>query len=225
MRTLRKPEIRKGEILDAAEKLFAVKGYEAATVNDILAAVNLSKGTFYHYFKSKEDVLDGMVKRQIDAGLEKAQAIAANPRISVEKKLMSVIMAQKPQEPAEEGILPVIHEPANALLHQKILCEYILRLTPILSDIVEEGIAQKVFKTPYPKEFIEILLTAGLVIFDTAYFNWTQEEQAQRVSAFIRAMERLLGAKPGTLTRLTRIFTVNPHRANKIFRRERKIPT
>ncbi|MDR0302757.1 MAG: TetR/AcrR family transcriptional regulator [Treponema sp.] len=208
MRTIKEAEIRKGEILDAAEKLFAVKGYETATVNDILSAVNIAKGTFYYHFKSKEDVLDGIVKRQIDMGLEKAQVLAADSRLSVEEKLLSVFMAQKLQKPAEEKILPVIHEPANALLHQKILSEYVLRLSPILTDIIQEGIAKKVFKnTPYPREITEILLTAGLVIFDTAYFHWTIEEQTQRVAAFICAIERLIGAKPGSLARLSGIFT------------------
>jgi AcrR family transcriptional regulator len=207
MRTLKEPEIRKGEILDAAEKLFAAKGYDAATVNDILAGADIAKGTFYYYFKSKEDVLDGIVKRQIDKGLEKAKAIAANPRLSAEKKLLSVILAQKLQKPAEKEILPVIHEPSNALLHQKILSEYVLGLGPILADIIREGIAQKIFKTNYPEEITEILLTAGLVIFDTAYFNWTAKEQARRITAFICAMERLTGAKPGSLARLSRMFT------------------
>jgi AcrR family transcriptional regulator len=207
MRTIKEPEIRKGEILDAAEKLFAAKGYEAATVNDILTEVNIAKGTFYYHFKSKEDVLDGIVKRQIDAGMEKAQTIAADPRLSVEEKLLSVIVAQKLQKPAKEEILPVIHEPANALLHQKIFSEYVMRLSPILTDIVQKGIEQKVFNTPYPKEFIEILLAAGMVIFDTAYFHWTQEEQSQRIAAFIYAMEHLTGAKPGSLAQLSGMFT------------------
>ena len=208
MRTIKEPEIRKGEILDAAEKLFAVKGYETATVNDILEAVQIAKGTFYYHFESKEDVLDGIVKRQIETGLEKARAIAADQRLGVEEKLLAVILTQKPQKSAEEELLPVLHEPANALLHQKIISEYVLRLSPILADIVEDGITQKVFSTPYPGESSEILLTAGLVIFDTAYFRWTQEEQTQRISAFICAMERLTGAKQGSLAKLSRMFTM-----------------
>jgi len=207
MRTIKEPEIRKGEILDAAEKLFAAKGYEAATINDILEAVLIAKGTFYYHFKSKEDVLDGIVKRQIDAGLKKAQAIAADTRLSIEEKVLSVMLAQKLQKPVKKEILPIIHEPANALLHQKILSEYVLRLSPILTEIVQEGIAGKVFSTPYPKEITEILLAAGLVIFDTAYFQWIKEEQERHVSAFICAMERLTGAKPGSLAKLSRMFT------------------
>jgi AcrR family transcriptional regulator len=208
MRTIKEPKIRKSEILDVAERLFAVKGYEASTVNDILEAVQIAKGTFYYHFKSKEDVLDGIVKRQIDAGLEQAKAIAVDPRLGVEEKLLSVIIAQKLQKPASEEILPVIHEPANALLHQKILCEYVKRLSSILTDIIREGIAKNIFNTPYPQEITEILLTAGMVIFDAAYFHWTREEQTRRIAAFIYAIERLTGARPGSLARLSGMFSI-----------------
>ncbi|MCL2318498.1 MAG: TetR/AcrR family transcriptional regulator, partial [Treponema sp.] len=73
MRIVKEPEIRKNEILDAAEKLFGHKGYGSATINDILGMVNIAKGTFYYYFKSKEDVLDALVERRIRIGLEKAE--------------------------------------------------------------------------------------------------------------------------------------------------------
>ena len=45
------------KILNAAWHLFSEKGYEETTVDEIIEATNTSKGTFYHYFKSKEDLL------------------------------------------------------------------------------------------------------------------------------------------------------------------------
>ncbi|MBE6888169.1 MAG: TetR/AcrR family transcriptional regulator [Ruminococcaceae bacterium] len=45
------------KILNAAWKLFEEKGYEETTVDEIIEATQTSKGTFYHYFKSKEDLL------------------------------------------------------------------------------------------------------------------------------------------------------------------------
>ena len=45
------------KILNAAWKLFGEKGYDETTVDEIIEATNTSKGTFYHYFKSKEDLL------------------------------------------------------------------------------------------------------------------------------------------------------------------------
>ncbi len=53
-------EKHRAELLDTAKKIFLEKGFNAATVNDILMAVGLSKGGFYHHFKSKDDVLDAL---------------------------------------------------------------------------------------------------------------------------------------------------------------------
>lgn len=45
------------KILNAAWKLFEEKGYENTTVDEIIEETQTSKGTFYHYFKSKDDLL------------------------------------------------------------------------------------------------------------------------------------------------------------------------
>jgi AcrR family transcriptional regulator len=206
MRVIKKPDVRKSEILDAAEKLFAAKGYEKATINDILAAVNIAKGTFYYYFKSKEDVLDAIVQRRMDEGVEKAQAVAANPSLAAQEKLLAVIMALKPQNPSQENFPAILHEPENAQLHQKMLVECVLRLSPILRDIVEEGVRQGIFNTPFPKESVEILLAAALVLFDDAYFHWQQDEIAVKIPAFLCAMERVLGAEAGAFTEFVKAF-------------------
>jgi AcrR family transcriptional regulator len=57
----RRPEERRGEILDAALELFSERGYHATGVADIAAELNMSHGTFYKYFKSKRDILEQMV--------------------------------------------------------------------------------------------------------------------------------------------------------------------
>jgi DNA-binding transcriptional regulator YbjK len=56
-------------ILEAARKVFAERGYDAATVRDIINATPLAAGTFYNYFTSKEDV-----RRALDA--QTAEALA-----------------------------------------------------------------------------------------------------------------------------------------------------
>lgn len=52
-----KGELRKKQILETAESLFTERGYEATGVQDILDVLHLSKGSFYHHFVSKEQVL------------------------------------------------------------------------------------------------------------------------------------------------------------------------
>src|SRR5436190_14570990 len=49
-------EFRRSEILQAARKVFARRGYRATTVDDIAAEAKIAKGTLYLYFKSKEAI-------------------------------------------------------------------------------------------------------------------------------------------------------------------------
>ena len=50
------PPDSKTRFLDAALHLIRAKGYEATTVDDLCAAAGLTKGSFFHHFKSKEDL-------------------------------------------------------------------------------------------------------------------------------------------------------------------------
>jgi len=205
MRIVKEPEVRKNEILDAAEKLFAAKGFEKATVMDILNATGIAKGTFYYYFKSKEEVQDAIIRRRIDAGLERAKIIASDPNLSPIHKIIAVIMAEKPQNQSQKEFNPALHEPSNSLFHQKVLTDCVKSFSPILSDIVKEGITQGIFNTSFPLESMEILLTSGLAIFD-AYFDWSIEEQAALMPAFLCAMERILGAKEGSFLEFAKVL-------------------
>ncbi len=56
----RKRQSTKSRIVKAAWNLFYKKGYEATTVEDIISASKTSKGTFYHYFKGKEALLNSL---------------------------------------------------------------------------------------------------------------------------------------------------------------------
>ena len=55
-------EQRRGEILEAALKIFSEKGYHAAKIEDIAGELNLGHGTFYRYFKNKLDIFNHVVE-------------------------------------------------------------------------------------------------------------------------------------------------------------------
>jgi AcrR family transcriptional regulator len=54
------------QLLDAAAKLIAERGYRGAAVNEVLAEAGLSKGTFYWHFKSKDDMLFALLDERLD---------------------------------------------------------------------------------------------------------------------------------------------------------------
>lgn len=70
-------EVRIDELMNAAETLFLAKGVEATTISEIIQSAGVAKGTFYHYFESKQHIIEALKKRYIDffiAVLDKAVA-------------------------------------------------------------------------------------------------------------------------------------------------------
>lgn len=202
MRVTKNPEERRSEILDTSESLFAAKGYMKTTVNDILEAVGIAKGTFYYYFKSKEEVMDAIVMRFITHGVKAAKTIASSPELSAHEKIFQIIMAQQ-SEPERKGkMIDQLHQASNAEMHQKSLVETILQLTPVLTDVIQQGIAEGDFRTPYPRESVEFLLVSSQFLFDEGIFQWQPQELMQKALAFTHIIETTLGAEPGSFSYL-----------------------
>ena len=139
MRTVKEHDARKNEIIDTAAALFTDKGYDQCSINDILNSIGIAKGTFYHYFKSKEDVLDAAVNKISEKILYQAQEIAAKKEIPPSDRIIQVLLTTRVTGHTEKGLIQEIHKMQNALLHQKILVSIITMLTPVFAEIVKEG--------------------------------------------------------------------------------------
>jgi|SRR5271155_4386000 len=74
------PEVRREELMDAAEQLFLAQGIAATSVDAIVAGADVAKGTFYLHFQSKEQLLAALQQRFIDNSCTDLQAaIDARP--------------------------------------------------------------------------------------------------------------------------------------------------
>lgn len=206
MRISKQHEERRNEILNVAEKLFTTKGYSKTTVNDILMEVGIAKGTFYYYFQSKEEVMDAVVQRFIDTGVNIAKTIANNPTLNAPEKIFQILMSQRADTSNKEEMIEELHQTNNAEMHQKSLVETIVQLTPVLTDVIEQGIEEGFFHTPYPKETVEILLVSSQFLFDEGIFGWKHEELMQKVIAFTYVLETTLGAKQGSFAYIEKMF-------------------
>ena len=199
MRIVKEYEERRKEILETAERLFITKGYTKTTVNDILKEIGIAKGTFYHYFKSKEEVMDEIIMRIIKDDVAKAKVIVSNPNIPVLEKLFRVLMEQSPKSgDVKDKMIEQFHQPNNAEMHQKSIVQSIIHLSPVLAEILEQGIDEGIFSTPYPQETIELLLSSAQVIFDEGLFQWKPEEMMRRAKAYIKMMEASVEVKEGS---------------------------
>jgi TetR/AcrR family transcriptional regulator len=81
----REKEHRKEEILDAAQKVFFEKGLATATMDEIAEAAELSKGTLYLYYKSKEDMYLAVMMRGMDVLYKIYEPIVASEDSTIQK--------------------------------------------------------------------------------------------------------------------------------------------
>lgn len=208
MRVVKEAEERRNEILDAADELFAQKGFDGTSTKDILEKVGIARGTLYYHFKSKEDIMDALIERYSARLLGAAKQIAADKSIPLNERLIRVVMALNISDGGGSGkeIKEHIHKPQNALMHQKIQKVIINGVPQILTGIIHEGIEQGLFSTPFPYECMEMVVAYTNTVFDDDMVKMTNEERASRIQAFILNVERLLGADSGSLMYVMQIF-------------------
>jgi TetR/AcrR family transcriptional regulator, cholesterol catabolism regulator len=122
----RKPrEERWAELLDVAATVFYEKGYQASSLNEIAARMNILKGSLYYYISSKDELLYEVVRSVHTAGMDNVRSIAAGPQ-DVLTRLENVIVAHIDHGYRNQPKVALMHEvhvlPAN--LRRLIAREY-----------------------------------------------------------------------------------------------------
>ncbi len=78
MARTRAPDRRRGDLLDAAEAIILDRGLPALTVDEVTSSAGVAKGTFYLYFRSKEEVIAGLRERFVEHVLTAQNAALEN---------------------------------------------------------------------------------------------------------------------------------------------------
>jgi AcrR family transcriptional regulator len=206
-------EVRRSELVDAAQALFFAKGYDATTVADIIAEAGVSKGGFYHHFESKEELLDAMIERLTALVIDNARDVLEDPDLDALTKLnrfFAKSLDWKAQAaPAMRGIFLLVLKPENAPLYQRLVRAGVAVLSPALTRIVEQGIEEGIFDVPDPGIVVEIFLHLSnnrFAIAAEAVARATRGDVDGAVATFekrIRSEEaminRILGLPRGTI--------------------------
>ncbi|WP_078786302.1 TetR/AcrR family transcriptional regulator [Eubacterium ruminantium] len=198
MRVVKSAEERKNEILDVAEQLFAEKGFDNASTNDIIKRIGIARGTLYHHFKSKEEILDAIVNRITNAGIARAKIIVSDKTIPLQDRLTGIILALNVSGDVQEEVFEQIHKPQNALLHQKMQEQLLSGVVPIITTLIEEGNEIGLFDSKYPAEAAEMIMIYSSVAFDE-FSDLSAREIEIKGKAFICHIERILSAKENSL--------------------------
>ena len=188
---MKKGERRKQELLQIAYRMFLQKGYEETSVDEIIAQAGIAKGTYYYYFETKEQMLEEVIGMMIGQEIQAAEQILQTD-LPVPQKIVGIITSLRPAT-AESPIEEALMKPENIIMHGKIQKKLIESVTPLLSEVVEEGIAEGIFACDHIPERVRMLLVISSETFDEGQFSEGD------IAVFIDMAEKLLGAETGTM--------------------------
>lgn len=201
---------RRDQIIEAAERLFYEKGYEQTSVQDVLDALSLSKGGFYHYFQSKIELLEAVCRRQSVRDAEEMTAAVARQEGAVAKLNTLLRYCGLLRRDRMDFALLVLRVGylGGSLQLRACLREGLMETAlPMMREIILEGMAENVFFTRFPDDIGELILQLFANITDELAMliaSGAPENQMgdmlTRLETYRCSVETLLGAPFGTIT-------------------------
>ena len=207
----RKHAARRDEFIDAGQRLIQTHGYEQFSIEDLLSEVGASKGAFYHYFGSKQELLEAIIDRLIDVVVPPLSAVVNDPDLPAVDKFRAYFrtIASLKAERVDFlfQLMQVWYSDDNAIVREKLRREQIQRIAPHVAAIIRQGVSEGVFALADPDQMARVVLTLILDTGDEAGQLWLARradkvgyDQIKRhFSTYQVALERILGVTPGTL--------------------------
>jgi AcrR family transcriptional regulator len=146
-------DARQRELVDAAFEVFSMKGVAEASVDDIVRAAGVAKGTFYLYFATKSDAVSAVAARLVEGVAERIEAVAGDLTRSPVERLLAfgAEMRRVADESYERELIEVFHRPENRALHDRMGERALTRLGPAIATIIADGIAAGDFHGQDPR--------------------------------------------------------------------------
>lgn len=190
---------KKEQILDIAFSLFLEKGYDNTSISDILSKLDIARGTLYYHFESKEAIMDAIIERSAKSIVEEAQSIVLKKELSAYEKIFALFSGTSMKRMSGgDLIIDYLNQPQNALFHEKSNRSVIQKITPILGDIIKEGVDEGSFTNDFPYESAELILTMIMGFMDVTFEAMDENDLNRRLEGLLYNMERMLGAKEGS---------------------------
>ncbi|HVN48197.1 MAG TPA: TetR/AcrR family transcriptional regulator [Bacteroidota bacterium] len=180
----REKEHRKEEILDAAQKVFFEKGLAVATMDEIAETAELSKGTLYLYYKSKEDMYLAVMMRGMEELYDEFERISSSELLTVEK-IIKLGDAYREYFYKHRKYFRMIHFLQNPQIHKQVSEEMrqhcdreAQKMWNVIQSILKHGIDDGVLRNNFnPIELGVILwsnMTALLFRIDNENMMWKE---------------------------------------------------
>lgn len=212
-RTIKEEEYnaKRNEILDFALSLVYSKGYTLMTIQDILDGLKISRGALYHYFDSKQAILEALIDRMEDEAEQILLPIVHDPNLSAIQKINRYFELSSGWKNMKKdfiiSFLRIWYTDENALIRQKMASDSMRRTANLIEPIIRQGIEEKVFTTKFPEQAAKIFIGLALSLTDSIFEPVNSQKPGQDgfeklviiMDAYADSIERILGAPSGSL--------------------------
>jgi len=203
--------VTKQKLQEIALQLFHQKGYEKTSVELIVKKSGVSKGAFYHHFKSKDEILESLAEQYAKNMAQAAQAVAEQKNLGAVAKLNLALSKDQQYKFINLGQLLQIHciikQNRDQIFENKLIEKGLVIAGKPFVKIIKQGVAEKVFNTQYPEEIVELIIrTISHMHDDIDMLAQDSKRQSQNFTAikkkiaFVEEMiNRILDVKRGSI--------------------------
>lgn len=201
---------RKREIIDTSMKLFIEKGYEDTSVNYIIKTIGISKGAFYYYFNTKEELLDAIVLERTGRVMKSILPIVEDDSLNAIEKINSLfsnaVRIKADMKEELQAIYRIFMDPRYMIIRYKLERQNTEKFSPELEKVIQQGIEEKAFRLDDSEGIAELILKLSSVLNDSILKLYKKYNAQPPVEIIIRkttiyqqAMERILAAPEGSI--------------------------
>jgi AcrR family transcriptional regulator len=165
----RRPDERPNELLDAALRIFAERGYANTRLEDIAAAVGVTKGTIYHYFETKEDLLRKAIEhnhQRVFLPLEKGIRDRKGPVSATIRLFLRRAFGGELDQTRQSVLTLLVQGVSREAPHvyQRWLEAGPARAWQLLAELIEEGKASGEFRNDVDSDVTARIAISGLIL-------------------------------------------------------------
>ena len=178
---------RRADLVAAAVRAFAANGVSATSVDDIVRAAGVAKGTFYLYFESRDDMVTAVAERLVDGiGHEMDKALAARDRSAAQRITgIAAAMAHVGEDANERELVEALHQPGNAAVHDRLSGRIVDRLMSAVTVVIADGITRGEFVAQDPRRAAAFVLGSFASLHDIVHEPTDLPGVVDQLNAFI----------------------------------------
>ena len=197
-------EPQKETLINIALDIFIEYGYEQTTMTQLRKAFNLSVGGMYHYFSSKEEILDAIIQHGLQQAVEEVRGKLLE--IPIEKKLYYFISDSSANDFAMK-LYQYKDDNKNSLVAYKLREQNVSLFIPLVIEVFEESINIGLYKTEFPEELAEFSMLLAKAIFEASFLpEGNLEKRKRRVDALLHIFKTAMKAPEYHLKKLRLAF-------------------